>query len=704
MVKQKIMYLLCLLMFAVGINAQTTRDENGNFISYKKTYDTSHGDKLTLTGERKGDNIVWKIDYHLPVSSYVGIAVAVHSSISPTNNDHTKPNNVNSITSNGSPLTAMINAASKNYQWGTFSGDQTMQPHTFNRGDKLPYGSNSISFTTKADGTVKLMFRLAYNVENSTGAQPQYPENNPRGNKYFTQQILLDDSEWKNAVSAPTVERKEIAVYRGETYPATTITATDTNGVTRIFADSSPIGGSFTESTSGRNKTLTLSGAVPLDPTRNNPNDTVTSTHTITANDATGNASKGTLIVKIFPQKDAYEPTLKPVLTVDANTTVTPESLINSVPKVVNTSTLPSVATNPTYSWEEGYAISTTTAGRITGKVRVTYQDGSYDVKDVEVEVRQPAPTIELPVAVGSEFTVYRGEDYSLVNEGKPFVTVTHKDQLITGINPIGNIPPRTVAVPGTTDYPVRQVIGVNPGYLMGCAGTIVPIDPLKAPENTVSYRFTGRITVGGKYIYSNEATVIIHTKAQTEAYHAVGKEDLPVEQNSTVTPESMVASITKIASTLPNVPRNATYSWVGTPITTTTSGKKTGKVRITYEDTSFDEVDVSVIVSEAVCTKPANTTGTALNTIVGITDLGRAESNGNLNDDTSWPMMRKGGWLALESNDKGFVVTRMTTTQITAISAPQEGMIVYDTDAKCLKLYDGTKWSCFSQPVCPKF
>ena len=50
----------------------------------------------------------------------------------------------------------------------------------------------------------------------------------------------------------------------------------------------------------------------------------------------------------------------------------------------------------------------------------------------------------------------------------------------------------------------------------------------------------------------------------------------------------------------------------------------------------------------------------------------------------------------------KGFVITRMTTAQITAIVSPQEGMMVYDTVAKCLKLYDGTVWSCFSTPACP--
>ena len=96
-------------------------------------------------------------------------------------------------------------------------------------------------------------------------------------------------------------------------------------------------------------------------------------------------------------------------------------------------------------------------------------------------------------------------------------------------------------------------------------------------------------------------------------------------------------------------------------------------------------------------CYDLPNTTTTGPDTKHGITLLQRAGvDNGN------WPMIRKSAHTALESNTKGFVITRMTTAQITAIVSPQEGMMVYDTVAKCLKLYDGTAWSCFSTPACP--
>lgn len=101
--------------------------------------------------------------------------------------------------------------------------------------------------------------------------------------------------------------------------------------------------------------------------------------------------------------------------------------------------------------------------------------------------------------------------------------------------------------------------------------------------------------------------------------------------------------------------------------------------------------------VSLAICYNPAVIIGTSIPTKMGITLLQRAGG-----DNTKWPMVRNGGVIALESNTKGFVITRMTTAQISAIASPQEAMMVYDTTAQCLKLYNGTAWSCFNTATCP--
>lgn len=109
------------------------------------------------------------------------------------------------------------------------------------------------------------------------------------------------------------------------------------------------------------------------------------------------------------------------------------------------------------------------------------------------------------------------------------------------------------------------------------------------------------------------------------------------------------------------------------------------------------------VVVTLACYNDPASGPGVA--TTHGITLLQRA-SPGNSN----WPMIRNSAHTVLESNSKGFVITRMTgdpaqtaaANHLNKITNPQEGMMVYDTFAKCLKIYDGTSWKCFSTVACP--
>ncbi|MCQ9634233.1 hypothetical protein MP477_04610 [Chryseobacterium sp. WG23] len=116
-------------------------------------------------------------------------------------------------------------------------------------------------------------------------------------------------------------------------------------------------------------------------------------------------------------------------------------------------------------------------------------------------------------------------------------------------------------------------------------------------------------------------------------------------------------------------------------------------------------------------CYKPGATAtagNPALSTKVGITSLGRAGAESTDN----WPMVRKGGWLALEAKTKGFVPNRVkfnASNQPVAadgvtpvITAPVEGMMVYDTTNKCMKIYTlkegdaSMAWHCISTQTCP--
>lgn len=118
--------------------------------------------------------------------------------------------------------------------------------------------------------------------------------------------------------------------------------------------------------------------------------------------------------------------------------------------------------------------------------------------------------------------------------------------------------------------------------------------------------------------------------------------------------------------------------------------------------------VTIDRICSTA-CYKPGATTGgTILDTKVGITSLNRAGAT----DSDNWPMARKGGWLALESKTKGFVPNRVAFISGNPVGIVPanfvEGMMVYDTTNKCLKMYTSTDggvtfaWYCISTQTCP--
>lgn len=83
-------------------------------------------------------------------------------------------------------------------------------------------------------------------------------------------------------------------------------------------------------------------------------------------------------------------------------------------------------------------------------------------------------------------------------------------------------------------------------------------------------------------------------------------------------------------------------------------------------------------------CTKdPATGTPNSM-TKFGITDHTGLQAN--------WPGIIPNGFIALESRNKGLVITRTTAG---SIAVPVEGMLIFDTADNCFKLYNGTSWNC---------
>lgn len=58
---------------------------------------------------------------------------------------------------------------------------------------------------------------------------------------------------------------------------------------------------------------------------------------------------------------------------------------------------------------------------------------------------------------------------------------------------------------------------------------------------------------------------------------------------------------------------------------------------------------------------------------------------------------------LELKSDNKGFLPPRLTSAQITALSSPADGLIVYNVTTQCINYFDGTDWlSLCGDPTVP--
>ncbi len=96
--------------------------------------------------------------------------------------------------------------------------------------------------------------------------------------------------------------------------------------------------------------------------------------------------------------------------------------------------------------------------------------------------------------------------------------------------------------------------------------------------------------------------------------------------------------------------------------------------------------------INVGTCVRPGDFTSDGQPTKIGISTQNKL---------ADWPEKVTNGWIALESNSQGMVITRVTHVSTTpdfindAIKEPKEGMIVYDIRDKCVKLYNGTVWNC---------
>ncbi|MCU7567420.1 M12 family metallo-peptidase [Riemerella anatipestifer] len=124
------------------------------------------------------------------------------------------------------------------------------------------------------------------------------------------------------------------------------------------------------------------------------------------------------------------------------------------------------------------------------------------------------------------------------------------------------------------------------------------------------------------------------------------------------------------------------------------------------YQPFSSNESDATVLggftltptaaisTPKSKCYKPANTSKEALPTKVVISTLSNSDQV---------PNNSKGGFIKLVSNNKPFVITRLTTDERDQIADPKEGMLIWNITKQCLELYKdfgsgALQWDCITE------
>ena len=124
----------------------------------------------------------------------------------------------------------------------------------------------------------------------------------------------------------------------------------------------------------------------------------------------------------------------------------------------------------------------------------------------------------------------------------------------------------------------------------------------------------------------------------------------------------------------------------------------------VTWNETTTNEVIISQLIASTTmmvgngygikkvscepCTQQGATGAPDGFTKIGISTM-KSQSAG-------WPENIANGWITMDSKTKGFVITRVQNQS--SIADPKEGMLIYDIDAACVKLYNGFGWNCIEK------
>ena len=190
--------------------------------------------------------------------------------------------------------------------------------------------------------------------------------------------------------------------------------------------------------------------------------------------------------------------------------------------------------------------MDTTTAGKTTGTIIVTYPDNSTDRVTVEIIVNDTATDTEKYTAQGGTVNKMYGQ------------TAT-AEEIIAVV---------------TTDAPEEKVQSIE------VTGTI----PTEGTNKNVSVVVT---YADGS---SDTVKVVVNYGNASDVYEPIGQ-TITVDKGSQPNAADGIANKSEF-------PENTTYEWEA-PVDTTTAGKTTGTIIVTYPDNSTDWVTVEIVVND---------------------------------------------------------------------------------------------------------
>ena len=338
-------------------------------------------------------------------------------------------------------------------------------------------------------------------------------------------------------ITGPTIKAEETTVTKNEEITPIPITAEDNAGgvgmrdTNPITVSNLPSGltfkdGKITGTTSVRKGFYTL---------------------TITAYDKNNTPSTKKVRINVQEQADKYTPTATE-LTVNQNEDITIEKL---TPKVNN----PGAGTLSLVSKP-----STTTAGKAgNAVVKVTYSDGSHDLVNVPITVKD----VTGPTITANNATVTNREDITPIS-------VTAKDNT-GGVGMRDKNPIVVTGLPAGLTYANGKITGKPTGT---------------AGESTVT------ITAYDKNDNPSTTTIKITVQSQADAHNPRG-ERLTVDQNHVIEDSEVIAKVKDHAP--------ATHLTVKSKPTTAVVGNaEDAVVTVTYPDGSSEDVRVPVTVRDA--------------------------------------------------------------------------------------------------------